>query len=218
MGQKQGIISYIQNISLFLLGMFLMFFPLVFTTISTNPIILSKMTLLGIAVFVLLLLYAALTTIERSVKIRRTPFDVPVILFLVFVFLSAVFSVNRADALMGFVPFFFAGLIYFIIVNTAKDKNSLLFLMSTLITGAVLSSIFSLLTFFKIDILPISSTHTQNFSPLGSMLDQAIYLVFILTIAFYSTWRLVKSRLSEGKQELDFQPSKDTAKAFAFGA
>lgn len=225
MEQKQGALSYIQNVSLFLLGIFLLFFPLVFTTISTNPIILPKMTLLAIVVFALLLLYATSTIIEKSVRIRRTTFDIPAILFIVFVFLSAIFSINRADALMGFVPFFFTGLLYFLIVNIAKDKNSLMFLTSTLIIGGVLSSILTILNFFKIYILPVASTHIQNFSTLGSMLDQTIYLVFILAIASYSTWRLAKSRWPEVKQELHLQessssipqPSKEATKALVFG-
>lgn len=209
MEQKQAV-SFIQNISLFLLGMFLMFFPLVFTSISTNPLILPKMVLLAVIVFALLLLYAVLIIVEKSVRIRRTSFDIPVILFLIFVFLSAVFSVNRADALMGFVPFFFAGLIYFLIVNIAKDKNALMFLVFSLIIGTILSSILTTLNFFKIYILPVPSTHTQNFSTLGSMLDQGIYFVFVLGIAFYCTWRLIQTRVSD--------PSpKNIPKAFAFG-
>ena len=203
MEKKQAIVSYIQNISLFLLGMFLMFFPLVFTTISTNPIILPKMILLAVVFFALVLLYAASIIIEKSVRISKTPFDIPVVLFIFFVFLSAIFSVNRADALMAFVPFFFGGLIYFLIVNIAKDKNSLLFLMSTLIIAAVLLSIFSLLTFFKIYSPP--APLTQNFSPLGSMLDQSIYLFLVFAVASYCTWRSSRRSQSHEDQGLYIQ-------------
>src|SRR3989344_7767364 len=97
MEQKKKLISYIRNVSLFLLGILFIFFPVVFTSISTNPIILTKMALIGIVVFILLLLFCALTIIDKSVKIRKTSFDIPVILLLLFVLLSAFFSVNLVD-------------------------------------------------------------------------------------------------------------------------
>ena len=227
MEQKKNIISHIRNVSLFLLGILLIFFPVVFTSISTNPLILTKMTLMGIVVFVLLLLFCALTIIDRSVKIRKTSFDIPVILLLLFVFLSAFFSVNRVDAIIGFVPFLFAGLIYFLIVNFAKDKGSLLFLTFSLILGGVLSSALAILTFFKIYILPVPATHIQNFSPLGSLLDQAIYLTIAFLIAFYSTWKLVRaSGWPKLKKDLQSQEisesvipvSRSTPQILAFGA
>lgn len=216
MEQRKKVISYILNISLFLLGIFLIFFPVVFTSISTNPIVLPKMTLLGIVVLLLLLLACVVIIVEKSVRIRRTSLDIPIILFLLAALLSAVFSVNRADALIGFFPFLFAGLIYFIITNIGKDKNSLLFLTSSLIFGGVLSSIIAILTFFKIYILPISATHTQNFSPLGSLLDQAIYLVLILGISIYSAWRLVRES-KDSSLNINPQSSKNFMEILAFG-
>lgn len=215
MEKKNSLASFIQDASLFLLGILLIFFPLIFVTISTNPILLPKVALLGIAVLVLLLLHALLMIVEKSVKIRRTYFDIPVILFLFFVFISSVFSVNRADSLMAFVPFLFTALIYFLIVNIAKDKNSLLFLMSSLILGGVILSIFAITTFFKIYILPVASTHTQNFSPIGSTLDQGIYLFLVFAITVYFAWRLIKSNLNTSANS--FQSSLDAAKATIFG-
>lgn len=181
--------SYIQSVATFLLGIFLIGFPIVFSTTTTNPIILPKQILLGGVVFIVLLLLGLSMIVERTVKIRKTHFDLPVILFTIIVFISALFSLNRADSLIAFVPFFLSVLIYFLIINTARDKNSTLFFMSSLVLGAVILSIFSTLSFFKIYILPFPATHVQSFSPLGSMLDQAIYLVLVLTFAVYYTWR-----------------------------
>ncbi len=215
MEKKNGSTSFIQDASLFLLGILLIFFPLIFTTISTNPILLPKVAFLGIIVLVLLLFNAVLLILERSVKIRRTYFDIPVFLFLLFVFMSSIFSVNRADSLMAFVPFLFASLSYFLIVNIAKDKNSLLFLMSSLILGGVIVSIFAILTFFKIYILPVASTHTESFSLTGSMLDQGIYLILIFAITSYFTWRLIKSNLNTHVNS--FESSLNATLATVFG-
>src|SRR3989344_5543898 len=207
MEQKNELNSYIQNISLFLLGVLFMAFPVVFTTITTNPIVLPKQVLLGGIVTVLLILQVIKMFAEKSVKLRRTPFDIPVFLFAFFAFASSIFAVNKADALTAFVPYFFAILGFFLIVNIVKDKNSLLFLMSSLIIGSVLLSISAILSFFKIYILPFPGTHVQTFTPLGSILEQGIYLVLVFAISFYYLYRLLKSK---AKKEADVV-SEDTA-------
>src|SRR3989338_813166 len=224
MEQKNELNSYIQNISLFLLGVLFMAFPVVFTTITTNPIVLPKQVLLGGIVTVLLILQVIKMFAEKSVKLRRTPFDIPVFLFAFFAFASSIFAVNKADALTAFVPYFFAILGFFLIVNIVKDNNSLLFLMSSLIIGSVLLSISAILSFFKIYILPFPGTHVQTFTPLGSILEQGIYLVLVFAISFYYLYRLLKSK---AKKEADVV-SEDTAisslssqeltKAISFGA
>jgi len=186
-----------------------MAFPVIFTTITTNPMVLPKQALLGGVVTGLLVLQVVKMFAEKSVKLRRTSFDIPIFLLALFAFLSSLLAVNRADALIAFVPYFFAILGFFLIVNIAKDKNSLLFLMSSLIIGAVLLSIFAVLSFFKIYILPFPGTHAQTFTPLGSLLEQEIYLVLVFTISFYYVYRFLKSK---AKKEA-LTPSEYTAKS-----
>ncbi len=181
MEQKSELNSYIQNISLFLLGVLFMAFPVIFTTITTNPIVLPKQVLLGGVVLVLLVFQVVKMFAEKSVKLRRTSFDIPVFLLALFAFFSSLFAVNKADALTAFVPYFFAILGFFLIINIVKDKNSLLFLMSSLIIGAVLLSISAVLSFFKIYILPFPGTHVQTFTPLGSLLEQWFYLDLVFS-------------------------------------
>ena len=225
MEQKNELLNYIQNISLFLLGVFLMAFPVIFTTITTNPIVLPKQVLLGGVVIILLVLHVVRMLVERSVKLRRTYFDIPVILLSFFAFLSAFFAVNRADSLTAFVPFLFAILIFFLIVNIVKDKNSLLFLMFSVIIGAVLLSLSAVLSFFKIYLLPFPGTNTQTFTPLGSLLEQNIYLILIFAISFYYLYRLLKSKSKE-KQDASYSEnssmsgmtSSEITKAAGFGA
>lgn len=213
MEQQSKLNSYIQNISLFLLGILFMAFPVIFTTITTNPIVLPKQVLLGGIVTVLLILLAIRMFAEKSVKIRRTSFDIPIFLMALSAFLSSMFAINKADALTAFFPYFFAILGFFLIINIVKDKNSLLFLMSSLIIGSVLLSISAVLSFFKIYILPFPGTHVQTFTPLGSLLEQEIYLVLVFAISFYYLYRLLKSK---AKKEADVA-SEDTAKSHISG-
>lgn len=223
MEQKNELASYIQNISLFILGVFLMAFPVIFTTITTNSITLPKQVLLGGAVAILLILQAVKMFVEKSVKIRRTPFDIPVLLLLIFAFLSSLFAVNKADSLIAFFPYLLSILGFFLIINIAKDKNSLLFLMASLIAGAVLVSISAVLSFFKIYILPFSGTHAQTFTPLGSLLEQNIYLTIVIAVSVYYLYRLLKFKIKKDVNVGTDVPSatrtsdKDMQKAIGFG-
>lgn len=169
-----------------------MLFPIVFTTINTDTIILPKQILLGIAVIALLVIQGVKMLMEKSVKIRRTYFDIPILVMLVIAFLSSLFAVNRADSLIAFFPYLFAILLFFLIINIAKDKNSIIFLMFSLSMGAILLSLSSALSFFKIYLLPFSQTHAQTFTPLGSFLEQDIYLFLVLTMSLYYLFRLLK--------------------------
>jgi tetratricopeptide (TPR) repeat protein len=218
--QKNELIKYVQNISLFLLGILFIAFPVVFTTISTNPIILPKQVLLGGVVVILLILQVVKMFAEKSVKLRRTPFDIPVMLLGIIALISSVLAVNNIDALTSFFPYLFAILGYFLIVNIAKDKNSLLFLMSCLIVGAILTSLSAILTFFKIYILPFPQTHAQSFTPLGSLLEQGIYLTIIFTISLYYVYRLIKSKAKDeaGSAAVNRMTQQEVTKAASFGA
>lgn len=186
-----------------------MAFPVIFTTITTSPILLPKQILLGAVVVILLVLQIVRMFAEKSAKFRRTPFDIPVILLSLFAFVSAMFAVNRVDSITAFIPYFLAILGFFLIVNIAKDRNSLLFLMSSLIVGGVLLSISAILSFFKIYLLPFAGTRVQTFTPLGSSLEQGIYLTLVFAISFYYLIRMLKLK---AKKETNVV-SENTAKS-----
>lgn len=193
--------------------------PIVFTTLTTNPILIPKQIFLAVVVIILIILLSIKMILEKSVKIRRTPFDIPILLMAIFAFFSAIFAVNRADALIAFVPYFLSILGFFLIINIVKDKSSLLFLMFSLIIGAVLLSLSAILSFFKIYILPSAGTHTQSFTPLGSLLDQAIYLVAIFAISAYYLFRFFKSK-SKTQQDTNASStvsSQELTKVVSFG-
>jgi len=188
-----------------------MAFPVIFATITTNPIILPKQILLGGVVAILLALQIVKMFAQKSVKLRRTSFDIPILLLALCALFSSFFAINKADALTAFFPYLFTILIFFLIVNIAKDKNSLLFLISSLVIGSVLLSISSVLSFFKIYILPFPGTHSQTFTPLGSLLEQAIYLVLALTITFYYLNRFFKSK---ARKSIEVAPGNAVASSF----
>ena len=220
---KTEIASYLGNASLFLLGLLLLIFPFFLLTLTTDAFVLPKQTLLGTAVLIILLVFGIKSLAKGQVVLRRTPFDLPIVLFTLSVLLSSIFAVNRADALISFVPLLFSVLVFFIVVNTAKDKNSVLLLIASLITGASIVSILSLLSFLKVYVLPFAFAKSQTFNPLGSMLDQSLYLLLILPLTIYLAWPLFSKQKSSDPAVVNYTDSSGHEKKvnpapFAIGA
>lgn len=205
MENKNEAISYINSISTVLLGLLLFAFPLFVLTITTDAFILPKQILLGGVVFLIFILLGIKLIIEGFLKIRRTPFDGPLLLFAVIALFSALLSINRIDSLTAFVPLLFGVFSYFAIVNVAKDKSSLMFIISSFATGALVVSALSVLAFFKIYPLPYNFTQIESFTSFGSLLDQSIYLGIALFVCGYSAMPIID------------KPAEIKAKNIAFG-
>jgi len=192
MDKTNEISAYLRNISLILLGILMLAFPLVFTMSTTDWFILPKQILLGFTVLTILVLFGAKMISDGAVRFRRTPFDLPVFLFAIAVLASSVLAVNRYDSLISFVPLLFAIVGYFMITNFVKNKSSVTFVVFAFMIGACILSIIAALSFFKFYPLPLDFTHVQSFSPLGSILDQVVYLALAFPIGIYFMLSLLK--------------------------
>ncbi|MCL5439104.1 MAG: tetratricopeptide repeat protein [Patescibacteria group bacterium] len=186
---KNEVSSYLENISLVILGIFFLAFPLVFTDITTDIFTLPKQLLLAGTVLISILILGAKMISDRALRFYRTPFDLPIFIFIIVLFLSSIFSVNRYDSLIMFIPLFLSVLLYYIITNLVRTESSVFFLTSAFILGTLLSSILSSLSLFKIYVLPFKYTYFPSFNSFGSLLDQAIYiglaLIISISLAFY---------------------------------
>ncbi len=189
---KNEVSAYLNNILLLLLGLFSIAFPLAFSTLTTDPFTLPKQIILGVVALVSLVLLGAKMISDGKVVLRRTPLDIPVALFTIVLFISAMLSFNRADALIAFVPLFFAVILYFVLVNIIRNKQSLYFILSSLAIGGIALSIVNMLSFFKIYVLPFAFTKSQLFTPTGFLLDQLLYFAFILPALFFYAWPMIK--------------------------
>lgn len=187
---------YFENISLVILGVFLFIFPLLFLSTTTDSFVLPKQIALTIAIALFTILFGLKTITEGKLKLQNSPFDVPILIFLVINFLSALFSVNRFDSLIAFVPLLFVGILYFAIVNLVRGQKQLLFLLGAIVAGATLSGLLTILSFFKIYPLPFTYTQVPFFSTFGSLLDQATYMALVLPITGYFMYSLLSSMLS----------------------
>lgn len=182
---KLETINYIEKASIAILALTFILFPVFFTNLTTDFFILPKQALLIFSSIALLILYGAKTVLTEKISIRRTPFDAAILLFLLSVFLSSIFSVARYDSLINFVPLLFAGISFFVITNNAKDEKSSLILTASLLIGGVLLSLISLFSYFKVYVFAFDFTKIQTFTTAGSILDQALYLLFLLPLGIY---------------------------------
>jgi tetratricopeptide (TPR) repeat protein len=203
MEQKKELISYLNNLSYFLLGVLLLVFPIFFLGFTTDPYILPKQILFGVISLLLLIIFGVKTISEKAVRARRTPFDLPVAIFTVVILISSIFSVNRIDSLTNFIPVFFAVVVYFMLTNTIKEKKPAFFLISLLIAGATITALISILSFFKIYVFPDTFTKINSFTTVGTLLDSAIYLALTLPLAGYLAFK-EKTIKTEIKKKIGF--------------
>ncbi|MBP9719356.1 MAG: tetratricopeptide repeat protein [Candidatus Levybacteria bacterium] len=192
MESKNEISAYLENISILLLGLILFGLPLVFTTLTTDAFTLPKQILLIVGGLVLLLLSGARMISEGSVRIRRTPFDIALAVFGVVLLASAILSINRIDSILAVVPAIFAIISFFLIINLAKNRPSMTFLVTALLSGSAIAALVSILSYAKVYVLPMPFTKVPEFTTFGTMLDQAMYLVFLLPIVGYFVYSIVR--------------------------
>ena len=189
---KHELVSYFENISLFIVCALLFVFPLIFLSTTTDAFVLPKQLALAIETALFILLFGLRMIADGRLKIRTSPFDLPVTLFVAVALLSAVFSVNRIDAFSGFVPLLFVLFLYFGIINIVKTGKHLMLILSALTAGAVAASLLAILSFFKIYPLPFAYTHVPYFTTFGSLLDQALYLAILLPIPGFFVFSIMQ--------------------------
>jgi tetratricopeptide (TPR) repeat protein len=204
--QKIEIINYLEKASVAVFCLLFILFPIAFTNLTTDFFSLPKQALVIFAVLVVMILFGVKTLLLEKVMIRRTPFDLPILLFLLAILLSAIFSVAKPDSFTNILPVIFAGLSYFGIVYNVKNEKSVLALIGSLLAGAGILSLITIFTFFKVYIFPFDFAKTVAFTPAGSILDQALYLLFVLPVGLYFLSPFIfkkKQRETVGDKKMD---------------
>lgn len=194
--QKQVLAQRIESGLVVLWGITLLLFPLVVTTYTTDAFITPKVLLVGCITLLSLIAWGVLMLLQGQVRIRRTPFDIPVILFVTSVILSSIFATNRMDSLIATAGVIFAALGYFVLVNVFREKKVALFFLSSLVTGGVVAGIMTLLSHFKVYVLPFAATKTPTFTPLGTYTEFTLVAVILLPLALYFVYPVLKQQFT----------------------
>ncbi len=195
MEDKTRLSKRLENLIVLILGAFLFLFPVLIVNLTTDAFIVPKQALLAFVSIAGLLVLGVKAVLTDGVRLKRTPFDLPVVLFGLAALLSSLFAVNRSDSLISFVPFLFAILLFFVIVNSIKREQDLLFLTGSLMLGAAVVSLITFLSYFKIYLFPFPFAKVQTFTPFGSLFDQAMYLVVVLSLGLYTAWPALRARV-----------------------
>ena len=198
MENRTEVSAYLENISILLLGLLFFAFPLLFTTVTTDAFSLPKQVLLiGISLLLMLLSGARMIS-EGSVRLRRTPFDIALLIFAGVILVSAILAINRVDSLISVIPVLFAIMAFFFTVNLAKNRTAFSFLLSALLFGAALAATITVLSFAKVYVLPLPFSKNPSFTPLGSIPDTIMYLVFLLPIMAMAVYSSISGLTGRG--------------------
>ncbi len=202
---KQTTISeFIQKAIVAVLCITLFLFPLLFLTNTTDPFFIPKQVLLVMSSSLLSILWAASCMVERKIKIRTSPFNLPVAVFTIVVLLSSLFSRNMYDSLAASIPLVAAAVIYFVFINSVVEKKSFVATITALIAGGAISSLISIAYYFKIYFLPIPAIQSQYFSTFGSPLQHIVYVVALLLMCVFALLQEFKGRRFESNYNTMF--------------
>lgn len=189
---KTALVSFIDNALVLVWGIFFIVLPFIMSTALTDAFLLPKQAVFIGLVLLSLLLWGIKIVVSEKVTIQRTPFDVPVLLFLFALMLSSLFAVNRIDSLLATIPLIVAALSFFILGNALKKPNTIIYILSALLIGGSLTALLAVFSYLKVYPILFAFTHAQSFTPLGSLLEQAFYFAFLLPIAISFALPLVK--------------------------
>ena len=142
---------------------------------------------------ILFVLWGVKMVIEKKITIRTTPFNLPVFLFGAIILLSSLLSRNMFDSLFQTIPVISLLLFYFVAVNSIDDRGSFNIALSSLLIGGVVSSLLSILYYFKLYLLPFPQIQTQYFTTFGSPIQHIAYLLPILILSGLYVFRRYKA-------------------------
>ena len=132
--------------------------PLFFLSYTLEVLELNKHFLLYGGVLLALMLWLLDGAISRKYTIHRTSFDIPVLVFLVVIFISGLFSTNRFISFVGDynniqmsgIAFLFLIAYAFLVTQVFVTDKSRLYLMGAAASGGALAGIWFLLDKFKV--------------------------------------------------------------------
>lgn len=192
--QKQLFSERIESGLMILWGITLLLFPLAITTYTTDAFILPKLLLVGLVTLLSLIAWGVQMLLQGQVRLRRTPLDVPVVLFAIALILSSIFSINRLDSLVATAEVVLSVLSYFVLVNVFRERKVAFLLLSSLVTGIAVATVLAILSHFGIYVLPFAVTKTTTFNTLGTAMEYAVFSIILLPLALYFVYPLLKKR------------------------
>ncbi|OGK40138.1 hypothetical protein A3F34_03325 [Candidatus Roizmanbacteria bacterium RIFCSPHIGHO2_12_FULL_44_10] len=178
-------------------------FPLFFLSITQEFYITNKFFLLLSGVLAVIFLSTLKLLSDKKITLTSSPFDKVLMILLIAIGASIIFSSpNKIQAFVqlpnGFGPILTLVVFYFLAIALDHNKKTFL-IIKTLRYSAYVLSLIVLIFYFnplKQAQLPIQLEFLKNpsFSPLGNILDTAIFLGFFAFIEIGALFKTVKKR------------------------
>lgn len=186
---KYGSIKGLDFIIISCISLIFFLCPLFFTGIVAQGLGFEKMILFYFLVLLGLVAWVTKGVVLGELNLKRTPFDIPILLFLVIYGVSAGFSVGLKDSLIGtygntakgLIAMVIYALFYYLVVNNLDAKRIKVIFWS-IVGSTSLIVVYSLLQLNNIFLLPLDFTKVQSFNPLGSLSGLTSYLVIVLPL------------------------------------
>lgn len=184
-------------------SLFMLFFgvPLFFTGLTFQGVVFEKQIYFYFWVLIALVSWAAKGAVTGEMKIRRTPLDIPIGIFLVVYVIATFFSVDKWHSFWGFFGDPSRGLmnilsitvVYYLMLSNF-NKKTLKWTIGGLIASSALISIFSLLVFFGIGIVPASLSAFIPLSLIGTVSGLKIFLGMMIPIIVVASFKMNESK------------------------
>lgn len=187
---KENILNYSKAIIKW--GFILLFFlvPLVFTPWNSELFEYNKMMLTYGLTLIITCSFLIKSIVKGKIEITKTPFDIPIILFLISQILSTIFSIDPHTSIWGYYSRFHGGLnstisyiflFYIFVSEYAKDRKMIMTMIKTGIISAVCVSVYALLQRLGVDKhIWVQDVQNRVFSSLGQPNWLAAYFSIII--------------------------------------
>lgn len=169
--------------------------PLFFLPVTSEVYQFNKQILLYCLVMALFVFWTGKMVLEGNLKVRRTPLDLPLIIFLLVYFLATIFSQDKFVSLAGaygryhlsFASILAYVLLYFIASSNIKDRRQASSLTLAMIGSTAIASLVFVSSYFSLFQLPYEWAKTNVFNPVGGLtsLGALACLILPLSLGFF---------------------------------
>ncbi len=190
---RHQLTAYFDNIIVLIILLLSGLTPLLFVNLTTEFFEIPKLTLLLVATTILLGMWIFSWILKGKVVITRTPLDIPLVLLLLVVGVSAYFSPSTYTVIFGSFPRIHGSavswavyvVLYFITVSHLRNLTQIKAFLYILYGSAAVVSILTLLSFFHL-YLPFDFAQAANFTPTGSTFSTVALLLLLLPMPLLS--------------------------------
>jgi O-antigen ligase len=128
------------------------FVPIVFLPVTSELFEFNKMILVYFGASIIFTAWAYHSASERSISLKRTPLDIPILIFLAANIAATIFSIDRHESIFGHYSRFNGGLLstvsyillYYALV-TFFDKSKLIRLLKVLLLSSAVVAVYAIL-------------------------------------------------------------------------